>query len=139
MPDFIQAIFYLSIWCLAGMFGYRRIEGCWSWACLLGFIYGPFIWLANKGWSKDMVIILAPPNCECLYSGSNISTIALRMHAAGISYHNNSYIWNAEDSTVFMLDSESDTEKLKDLLAMCALAGINLEAPLTKEERDKLL
>jgi hypothetical protein len=34
-------------WAASGIAYYYKYEGGWSWPCLLGLVYGPFIWL---GW-----------------------------------------------------------------------------------------
>jgi hypothetical protein len=137
MPEYTPIIYVAIIWLLMGILAYRRLEGRWTWTCLLGSIYGPFAWLVGESGEEDMILILSPSS-ERLYSGPNISTVTLRLRGAGILYHNNNSFWH-EETTIFMLDSKNDVEKLKDLLAMCALSGTDLDAPLTKEERDKFL
>lgn len=41
----IAASVVVGLWAASGMAGYRVLEGRWSWVCLLGVIYGPWIWL----------------------------------------------------------------------------------------------
>lgn len=85
-----------------------------------------------------MVVVLAPPNDLLVYTGSNRSSIGLRMHAAGILFKNESFMWNADAATIYKLRGEEDRHKLRDLLSMLAIAGVNIDRPLTEEEKREL-
>jgi hypothetical protein len=41
------AVLIAVFWAASGVTYYYKLEGGWSWPCLLGLVYGPFVWL---GW-----------------------------------------------------------------------------------------